>query len=380
MCAGVDAVSKLLLVLLLIPNLVLAGGMGGSKESVPGGNPFEFLKEINEANPTNKKGKQSEEWTSEMKVSQEKLKNEHQSVVYVKTPIPDMLPEAQKALLNKNIKWYESFIGHSVGEPVLRSDKTKIDRLSDGTFVVPVYTRNRDGAIYRAVYYERVDCRTKTVEELGSWSKNLVGELGTFQKQERMNKGSVGFNVLNHVCGFEMPVGSRVANLFLAYHSKGNLLHIAYDLNNIKKIDESNYIMALGEVNIMNGSAKKYAEFQDVGLEFNCSEKSFMSWYKNGLNAPFRKSFLNNPDDENDVAFVYPIEKACEYVRVNPSSIEKVKVGDMPAKNLNGKNKHEEPEINNPKISIDDAKSQCSDIGFKAGTERFGECVLELMQ
>ena len=33
-----------------------------------------------------------------------------------------------------------------------------------------------------------------------------------------------------------------------------------------------------------------------------------------------------------------------------------------------------------PKVSIDDAKSQCSDIGFKAGTEKFGDCVLELMQ
>ena len=33
-----------------------------------------------------------------------------------------------------------------------------------------------------------------------------------------------------------------------------------------------------------------------------------------------------------------------------------------------------------PKVTIDDAKSQCSDIGFKKGTERFGECVLELMQ
>jgi hypothetical protein len=32
------------------------------------------------------------------------------------------------------------------------------------------------------------------------------------------------------------------------------------------------------------------------------------------------------------------------------------------------------------RISITDAKSQCTDIGFKAGTERFGECVLELMQ
>ena len=32
------------------------------------------------------------------------------------------------------------------------------------------------------------------------------------------------------------------------------------------------------------------------------------------------------------------------------------------------------------KTSITDAKSQCSDIGFKAGTEKFGDCVLELMQ
>jgi len=32
------------------------------------------------------------------------------------------------------------------------------------------------------------------------------------------------------------------------------------------------------------------------------------------------------------------------------------------------------------KVSIDDAKAQCSDIGFKAGTEKFGECVMELMK
>jgi hypothetical protein len=31
-----------------------------------------------------------------------------------------------------------------------------------------------------------------------------------------------------------------------------------------------------------------------------------------------------------------------------------------------------------PKVSIDDAKIQCEDIGFKPKTEKFGECVLEL--
>ena len=33
-----------------------------------------------------------------------------------------------------------------------------------------------------------------------------------------------------------------------------------------------------------------------------------------------------------------------------------------------------------PKTSITDAKSQCTDIGFKKGTEKFGDCVLELIQ
>ena len=38
------------------------------------------------------------------------------------------------------------------------------------------------------------------------------------------------------------------------------------------------------------------------------------------------------------------------------------------------------PATTTTKVTIDDAKSQCTDIGFKKGTERFGECVLELMQ
>jgi hypothetical protein len=45
---------KLLLLLFFIPNLVMSGGMGGSKESVPGVNPFEILKGAIEAKPRNK--------------------------------------------------------------------------------------------------------------------------------------------------------------------------------------------------------------------------------------------------------------------------------------------------------------------------------------
>jgi len=55
-------------------------------------------------------------------------------------------------------------------------------------------------------------------------------------------------------------------------------------------------------------------------------------------------------------------------------------------RDLKGWGKHVEPKpksnpvTTQPKVSIDDAKKQCTDIGFKAGTEKFGDCVLELMQ
>jgi len=47
-------------------------------------------------------------------------------------------------------------------------------------------------------------------------------------------------------------------------------------------------------------------------------------------------------------------------------------------KKICGKNNITPAPTLSPKVSIDDAKIQCEDIGFKPKTERFGECVLEL--
>ena len=35
-------------------------------------------------------------------------------------------------------------------------------------------------------------------------------------------------------------------------------------------------------------------------------------------------------------------------------------------------------EDNNLELNMEEAKMNCKDIGFKEGTEKFGECVLEL--
>ena len=373
---------KLLLLLLLIPNLVMAG-MGQKQMSEPvEGNLFEILGDALNKDKDSKK-KQSESWTPEIKAAQEKLKKEHQPKVYVKDSIPNMLPIAQKALLNKNTKWKTVQYGKTTpaGNPPNTNafaDLTKLEILNDGTFLIPWYFAIQNAPLY----YSRVDCDTEEVEDLGVWKKNTFGGLGNFSQQINLNHNMLGYQILHFVCGFKIAQMPKVANIFLLFQHSNAKYYFTYDLNSIKKVDESNYILHLGEAGLWNGKLINYKEWAVKGgvLQFNCAEKSFMSFMKNGSTSPLRKSFLNNLDDEKDVNFIYAIENACEYIRLNPSKIEKAKEGDIPVKISNIKSGHKEPEINKSKTSITDAKLQCSDIGFKAGTEKFGDCVLELMQ
>lgn len=48
--------------------------------------------------------------------------------------------------------------------------------------------------------------------------------------------------------------------------------------------------------------------------------------------------------------------------------------GYVPQQSLQVQNYETSP----PKLSMDQAKYQCKDLGFKPGTEKFGNCVLEL--
>ena len=373
---------KLLLVLFLIPNLVM-GGMNQNKIPEPvEGDLFEILGDTLNIDKDSKKD-QPESWTPEIRAAQEKLKKEHQPKAYVKDSISDMLPIAQKALVNQNTKWKAVQYGKTIpsGNPPNTkafADFTKMERLKDGTFLIPWYFDMQNAPLY----YARVDCDTKEVEDLGVWKNNTFGGLGNFQTQANMSDEMLGYQILHFVCGYKIPQGTKVANIFLLFQENYGKYYFTYDLNSIKNVDESNYILQLGEAGLWNGKPINFKPLngKEGVLQFNCAEKSFMSFMKNGPTSPLRKSFLNNLDDEKDVNFIYAIENACEYIRLNPSTIPQAKDGEIPAKFSNVKSGHKESEINKPKVSIEDAKSQCSDIGFKKGTERFGECVLELMQ
>jgi hypothetical protein len=374
---------KLLLLLFLIPNLVM-GGMGQKQMSEPvEGNLFEILGDA--LNKDSKKN-QSESWTPEIKAAQEKLKKEHQGKVYVKDSIPDMLPIAQKALLNKNTKWNPVPFGKTTpggNPPNTRAvaDFTKLERLNDGTFLIPWHFEMQNAPLL----YVRVDCDTEEVEDLGVWKRNTFDPanrwLGNFSQQNNLNDKMLGYQILHFVCGFKIPQGPRMANVFLMAQDK-DLNFATYDLNSIKKVDESNYILTLGEARLWNAKITNYEEWpMEEYFQFNCAEKSYVSSITNGSKVFINSANMSNDNLENieyvvDILFDYPIENACEYIRLNPGAIPKAKEGDVPAKI-----KTKVPASKTtPKVSIDDAKKQCEDIGFKPKTEKFGGCVMELME
>ena len=154
-----------------------------------------------------------------------------------------------------------------------------------------------------------------------------------------------------------------------------------YDVNSVKRNDNGtiNYISYtnsfVGASNMSNALNFKGTWVMSILWEskFDCNvsnstnatnanffkKRNLVEPFDNQIQQESKEYFGNNP--ETHLANNSPLEKLrkelCETITAH-----------VPASKTT------------PKVSIDDAKSQCSDIGFKTGTERFGECVLELMQ
>jgi hypothetical protein len=279
-------------------------------------------------------------------------------------PIPDMLPKAGKA--NQDLStWHSSTVGYIVqeGENVrpLMAVKSKIDILKDGTFIIPVFTPED------RLTYLRVDCETKTVESLGEWSKNSFNELGNFGQRNLLDNRSVGYDALHHVCILEIPMRPEVAKLLFIGMVQKTYRHETYDLNSIQKVGESSYIMNLGEINDSNdGNNYRYVLNSKYKFQFDCREKSY-SFFNYVQGTYSEKYFLNNLAETDSFLFYYPVERSCEYIKLNPK-------GQID-KNLNINNNE------NPikKDNIEKFKKECEELGFTPNTESFGECVLELM-
>ena len=370
---------KLLLLFLLIPDLVM-GGMNQNQIPEPvEGNPFEALGDLLNKDKKEKQPHEKEpnEWTPEIKKAQDRLKKEHEKnrpQAYVKKEIPDMLPSGEKSIRNKNITWHSNSIGWLPDGKFLAADKTKLDQLKDGTFIIPTWVPNSKDT---AIAYLRVNCKSETVEQLGMWAKNFFDEKGNFKTQDLIGKSTVGYIALHHVCPYDLqPSEDKAPKLLLMAQENQKYRHYTYDLNSIQKVSENDHIMTIGEVDIVNGEMINYSWHNNYKFKFNCSEKSFSFPGKDNGISPDKKIFVNG-EMKTLTIYAYPLERSCEYIRLNSSSIEKV--------NYSVKDPTATPSQPTPtpetdlKIPLDRAKKECKELGFKEGTLNFKNCVVELI-
>ena len=83
--------------------------------------------------------------------------------------------------------------------------------------------------------------------------------------------------------------------------------------------------------------------------------------------------------------FMSEMEKAEFEECTKKQSEQECRDGVKPGPVSNGYVPQQSPQVQNyetssPKLSMEQAKFQCKDIGYKYGTEKFGNCVLEFMR
>ena len=155
-----------------------------------------------------------------------------------------------------------------------------------------------------------------------------------------------------------------------------------YDINSVKRND-SGVINFMSKTNSFVGESNMSNTVRLNGIwlmsilwesKFDCNVSNYLYQVNGNI---FKKKNLVEPfDNKYQLEWQRQIKIKPKMPIQNGSPYEKLRVElckTIPASTP-------APAIKASKVSIDDAKSQCSDIGFKKGTERFGECVLELMQ
>ena len=154
-----------------------------------------------------------------------------------------------------------------------------------------------------------------------------------------------------------------------------------YDINSIKRNDSGviNYISKsntfIGDSNTSNSVKMNGVWVMSVLTEskFDCNVPNFEYVINANL---FKKRDLVEPFDKQAQLKVKEFWEKDPRVPISSGS----PFGDLHVELCKTITAHIPASKKTHKVSIDDAKKQCEDIGFKVKTEKFGECVMDLMK
>jgi len=363
---------KLLPLLFLIPNLVMGGGMGGSKESAPGINPFEIIKEVIENNNNSKGGGYNT--------------NKPEEIAQTK--------ETTKLIFPSDIEGAEEIYE----DPKL----TEFDRYGNIKF----YDLTKEGFVFEQSIEEFETDKIKSIEQ------KKVGHTGNCIKglKDKVTEQP------------SKPIKNYKTNTFYTFITKLDKKIIF--ANNVKQIDHKIFpkISNNGQVSInldASYSEKKYFETYiyatfSVYADDSCVTRTVNNFWYNPNEVTLVKKepeskIINTESNKvaplDSIAVIFDgleeffydgyslhhrmIESKSTFGSENTSIILKCpscteqKDYEVKFDVSSYKKKYEEnikkQEKNKFDQSVAPFKSQCEEIGFKPGTDKFKNCLVEMM-
>lgn len=275
----------------------------------------------------------------------------------------DEIPEILKKDLT-TLQWSWTFFGKEASKPVgYLADFTKQDKSSDGTIYLPWAAWDLKGQKWASgTVWSRINCEKNNIESLG------VFENGLFSASNPIifANNTVGAIPKHMICGVTTQDGDKIYGLMATVtETTYALFGWIPDKIKIEDIQGAQVTFKMHQYDIYTGNKGfSYAYVAD------CANKKIIPKDEN-------YPAIDISDKKNGM-WIYAYNSACSLKDkllsqpINSSKDQKLIEDKV---NVSPKTNNERKEN-----SIEKIKTKCTDLGFKPKTEKFGNCVLELMK
>ncbi len=216
-----------------------------------------------------------------------------------------------------------------------------------------------------------VDCLTHEIQSVG-WRINTylhthreaLGRWADIPKKSPVQKGTLGSVIDNWVCGFNFGGVTYygATSYYPSESAKNNILTFWVAENRIFVSDKDANIKKL-DILYYSSSSGKFAQYN---LYLKCDSSSFLFGTDGRATSNWTVAEPRSP-------MMFFLDRGCRGRAVNYSSV--IQSFDVPSLVASS----EEADGDKPlDYRIDEAKRKCIDLGYAAGTTKFGQCVLKL--
>lgn len=236
------------------------------------------------------------------------------------------------------------------------------EKQGDGSIVSPIFMQDKNGKQVTNVGWTRFSCSDDNLIDLGGY-KN-----GAFDKNELLPESHLGHQIRYFFCPTKNDDGKRYMVSYASFDKDKKLYGWwGWSIDDLEKQEVDKYVYNAIWYNLTIKD-KKIVILKSAKIEINCSDKTVFSPHEN-------KKYSSNSNEAKHLRFF--VNTACGVNGVlSKAEFENIKTAPM----VNNENKLTSSPSINKKLSIEEAKEKCKELGFKDKTEKFGSCVLELIK